>query len=127
MITKSAALDRFINERVLGDRGFAWNAFDRKCVYSHSINGGCEIGQYLDPEEADRLGTSTISHLWQEGRLPMAEFEGAAPVSGNFWRWLQIAHDALAEYIDTPPGEYRARRTLWDDFEESLRGACEAL
>lgn len=130
MITKKAALDRFINERVLGERGFAITD-GGTCTYDHRINGGCEIGQYL-PEEFARnadgsYGTGLLG--WDYSKRVCSEtFED---YESPFWSWLQRAHDNLAAahrqqvFSSVYPPEPTSFVPAWGAFESSLRAAAE--
>jgi len=98
MITKSDALDRFINERVLGERGFAWDINAQSCSYNHIFNGGCEIGQYLPEEFAQRKYGSYTQLQYDHPTMMQKIFED---YDSFFWLSLQNCHDSLAikDYI----------------------------
>lgn len=120
-VTKSQALDRFLKERVLGNRPFAWSTADVRCMYSHAYAGGCEIGQYL-PEniatEADRIGQD-VSNRRIVGWMGEAGFEDPR---SDFWHYLQSAHDALAAIVSTTAPEVGSfRRDTLNRFEYYMR------
>jgi hypothetical protein len=102
LITKSAALEKFITERVLGDRPFAYDAQMGACRYNHAFAGGCEIGQYLSERDAQLCdGGSMVGSSYRAlrsmntfHRIFDETFEDPA---SEFWSTLQNAHDALAQ------------------------------
>jgi hypothetical protein len=103
MITQREALDRFIRERVLGDRGFGID-LNGECVFNHENNGGCEIGQYLSRADAERV-TGYCSETPVREAMRRAELEQA---HARFWTYLQRCHDAMARF---------SRRRDWDAWE----------
>jgi hypothetical protein len=102
-VTKRQALDRFINERVMGERGFA--IFSEVCDYRHKYNGGCEIGQYLPAEVAELLPRASLATVSPNRVIRAAAYgqivkemedAGMEDPYSDFWCYLQAAHDNLA-------------------------------
>lgn len=105
MITKSVALEKFITERVLGERAFAFDTRVGACRYSHHFAGGCEIGQHLTEKQAeicDNGSNSGSSYRALRDVPPLRTFfdETFEQPGSEFWPTLQNAHDALAQMQD---------------------------
>lgn len=107
-VTQAEALERFILERVIGDRPFAVEPDTETCTYDHAAYGGCEIGQYLSAEDA-ALASGPCSEMAVQNAMRRAEMEMPA---SEFWLNLQMAHDSLAT------GE-------WERFQVQIRDAAE--
>jgi hypothetical protein len=95
--TKAEALQKFIEERVMGDVPLAYDREHDKCIYDHRVAGGCAIGCLLPPEIAeslqDNMSIAGIANnsVYREAVEPYLE-----DIHSNFWTELQMAHDELA-------------------------------
>jgi hypothetical protein len=118
VVTKSEALDRFINERVLGDRGFGYNPETELCEYSHQQNGGCEIGQYIPQDYLER--SYILRDNPSAGQIPeVLAYHGFEDPTSRFWTTLQGAHDSLALFSTRPT------KDRWKNFEASMKDLSE--
>lgn len=93
MVTKQQALDRFIAERVMGNRPIARDD-EGLCTYDHAIHGGCEIGQWLPagPWLQARMGVGDLFRTYP------ALQDGFEDPRSMFWSRLQLAHDSRAAW-----------------------------
>lgn len=130
-VTKAEALRRFVDERVIGEKGLAMRVGQKYCSYSHQVNGGCAIGILVPGEVAETLdakqGGMTDTHI-KAICQPYLE-----DVHHGFWIHLQSAHDALANYermFLQQPGPHSGELTpgsVWAIFEESMLAVVEGL
>lgn len=120
-VTKAEALERFVKERVLGDRGFGFNAEKGYCQNLHSNNGGCEVGQYLPAQIANSdkyMGSSFTLLRVKFPDLMHALLEDADDV---WWQHLQGAHDNLALLHPYPSDRARMDPAAWHGFQQAMR------
>lgn len=139
IVTKAQALDDFIERRVLGDDPFGividpdYQPDDEtlpqpgnvRCVYMHSVGGGCAIGKHI-PEEmySTHFESKGVSVLFGEHPQVATLFEDPA---SEFWRALQATHDSLAIYLARrhyvgSTAEWNSA-DRWTRFEDSLHEA----
>lgn len=120
-ITKRFALDRFIQERVLGSRGFGLDDTSGFCTYDKAVNGGCEIGQYLLGDAYKYVQNSCTATEVFKGM----EEAGLEEPRSEFWLNLQISHDCLARVYKGYGFSELFPQTAWDNFQRALKSAAE--
>lgn len=97
IITKQAALDRFVNDRLIGNVPVAMD-FTSRCVYDKKVNGGCAIGCMI-PDEfmTEQVANYTYGVYELFNKFPYIKNLFEDPNS-DFWRYLQRAHDLIDPY-----------------------------
>jgi hypothetical protein len=108
LITKAAALDRFITDRMQGDVPLAIEEGDGRCVYNPKVHGGCAIGVMLAEagvEYDPGWEGQSVTTLFREFPGLTSWFEDP---HSPFWNILQQAHDSDPDW-DNPISDYLRR------------------
>lgn len=136
LITKAQALDDFIERRVMGDDPFGISVEpdyedddepgvvhpgNARCVYMHSVGGGCVIGKWI-PEDlySPSFELHNVRHLFDNYSEVAALFEHP---ESDFWKALQEAHDGLALYLARRGFPGIDNNDRWSRFQNALRVA----
>lgn len=122
MVTKQQALDRFINERVIGERGFAIRS-GGTCTYDKEVNGGCEIGQWWPDDAPNIAGVGGRFNALRE-RFPIICEQTYEDPRSVFWAYLQHAHDCLASFVSVKVAYHTFDSTQWHEFAAYLKKAA---
>lgn len=111
-VTMQMALDRFVNDRLIGNVPLAMQQGSQQCQYDPNFNGGCAIGCWLGDVYKSGMEGRTVSYLFHD--FPYLEQMFEAPGS-QFWQKLQNSHDYIGDWqweflqaVDLMVSYYRA-------------------